>query len=124
METEIKNKIESIIECAVSNLKKSAEVNTVLGSPIPLPNNRTIIPVNKLSFAFVAGGGEYSGKRTKDLNCSQFAGGSGGGATLTPIGFLYIGDNKVKMIKSGGETGIEKILEGIRETYENVNSKQ
>ena len=52
------SQIREIVETAVINLKQAAEVNTIIGKPI-MTEQGTIMPVSQMTFAFVAGGGEY-----------------------------------------------------------------
>lgn len=91
--------VNDIIKNAMEKLKNLVETNTVVGSPIKLDSNQTIIPVSKINVGFVAGGGEVKCnlKKIKSENY-PFAGGSGSGFNITPIGFLVLGDNKVDFV--------------------------
>ena len=103
------NPIEQIVESAIFNIKKAAETNTIVGQPFIGTDGSTIMPISQVSFAFVAGGGEYDAKKAK--NDSNFAGGSGGGATLSPVGFLITNKDGVKLIKFDGETTFQKVVD-------------
>lgn len=91
--------VNDIIKNAMEKLKNLVETNTVVGSPIKLDNNQTIIPVSKINVGFVAGGGEVKCnlKKIKSENY-PFAGGSGSGFNITPIGFLVIDNDKIEFI--------------------------
>lgn len=91
--------VNDIIKNAMEKLKNLVETNTVVGSPIKLDNNQTIIPVSKINVGFVAGGGEVKCnlKKIKSENY-PFAGGSGSGFNITPIGFLVINNDKIEFI--------------------------
>lgn len=109
------NQIREIVDSAVENLSRVAEANTILGDAI-IAGGSTIIPISQLNFVFVAGGGEY-GKDAKikikqDEN-GYFAGGSGGGATLTPIGFLVISRDGVEIVNSPQESTLSKIVDVV-----------
>lgn len=107
------DQIQQIVDVAVSNLKHAAEVNTIVGQPLVTMDGSTILPISQVTFAFVAGGGEYGTNKKpfeKDFG-NQFAGGSGGGATLTPVGFLVINDKEIKMINSNDQSNIEKLAD-------------
>ncbi len=75
--------ISEIVETAVSNLSKVAEVNTIIGKPLVTMDGTTVLPVSQINFAFMAGGGEYGNKTPRrNFNSNvdaNFAGGSGGG---------------------------------------------
>lgn len=108
--------IKEIVETAVSNLSKVAEVNTIVGQPLVTMDGTTILPVSQITFAFMAGGGEYgnkSGKRgfAKDGADANFAGGSGGGASLTPVCFLVVDRNGVKVVEADKTNTVEKIFD-------------
>ena len=115
----VKNPIEQIVETSISNITKAAETNTIIGQPFLTSDGSTVVPISQLSFAFVAGGGEYDNK-VKNQN-SNFAGGSGGGAMLNPIGFLVSSSNGIKLVKFEENSPLEKfadfatsILDGLK----------
>lgn len=112
----MQTQISEIVESAISNLTKVAEVNTIIGKPIVTYDGSTILPISQITFAFMAGGGEYGNKNLarsfpKNNLDANFAGGSGGGATMKPIGFLVIGKNGVEMITTEGDSTLEKIID-------------
>lgn len=104
--------ISEIVETAVANLSKVAEVNTIVGKPLVTLDGTTVVPVSQINFAFMAGGGEYGNKsarrRTDDAN---FAGGSGGGASLTPVCFLVINKDGVKVLDTDKTSTLDKIFD-------------
>ncbi len=115
--------IREIVETAVSNLSKIAEVNTIIGQPLVTMDGTTILPVSQVTFAFMAGGGEYGNKSAKrgfgkDGADSNFAGGSGGGATLTPVCFLVVSDKGVKVIEADNANTVEKIIDVVRDVVD------
>ena len=78
-------RISDIVNTAINNIGHIAEVNTIVGQPIIAPDGTTIMPVSQLTFAFMAGGGEYADKINKSIMkddyIGHFTGGSGGGAS-------------------------------------------
>ncbi len=114
MEEQGQNQIQQIVDAAVSNIRHAAKVNTIIGQPLLSNDGSTILPVSQVSFAFVAGGGEYgksSNKHQKETEPNQFAGGSGGGATLSPVGFLVLNNKGIKLIKFDEESTLEKLAD-------------
>lgn len=112
--------IREIVETAITNLSRVAEVNTIVGQPLVTMDGTTILPVSQITFAFMAGGGEYGNKSAKrgfqkDGIDANFAGGSGGGATLTPICFLVVGKNGVRVIEADKGNTIDKIFDVARD---------
>ena len=88
-------KINSVMQTALENIKDMIDVNTVVGEAVVAGNGSTVIPVSKVSFGFVAGGADY-GKAEDPRH--PFAGGSGAGVSLQPVGFLVIGQDGVHML--------------------------
>lgn len=115
------NQIQEIIEAAISNLRQVAEVNTIIGTPIISSNGATVLPVSQVTIGFVAGGGEYGNEKIlKNSYSTQFAGGTGGGATLTPMGFLVLAENDIKMVKLCEQNNLEKFIDISKDFFERV----
>ena len=53
-----KHPIQGLMETSMQNIRDMVDVNTVLGDPITARDGSTVVPVSKVSFGFVAGGGE------------------------------------------------------------------
>ncbi len=112
----MQTQINDIVESAIANLTKAAEVNSIVGKPILVLDGTTILPISQITFAFVAGGGEYGNKNltksyAKNNIDGNFAGGSGGGATMKPIGFLVIGDDGIDMVTIDSDSPLDKIID-------------
>lgn len=79
--------IEGLMEIAMNNIRDMVDVNTIIGAPIDINENVTIIPISKVGFGFVAGGSEFAQetieeykKEDKDEEITYrnpFGGGSG-----------------------------------------------
>ncbi len=90
--------LKEIIDAALSKIGSVADVNTVIGDPITLPGNVTVIPFSKVSVGFASGGSEFGGKKEKPDGSAYFAGGNGAGVSVTPLGFIAVEDGKVRLI--------------------------
>lgn len=88
--------IEGLMASVLENLKKVVDANTVIGEPMNLPNGTSIIPVTKLACGFGCGGGEY-GKHGAEQRL-PFGGGTGGGISVQPLGFIAATAEDVKFI--------------------------
>ncbi|NLZ25891.1 MAG: sporulation protein YtfJ [Clostridiales bacterium] len=97
--------IESIMESTLSRIKEIVETDNIIGRPIENGDGSRIIPISKVTFGFVTGGGEYSATPVKVDK--PYAGGSGGGVSIAPIGFLVCGKES-KFIPASGEPTEEK----------------
>ena len=52
--------IESIMSTTMENIRDMIDVNTIIGDAISTSDGSTVIPISRVSFGFVAGGGEYA----------------------------------------------------------------
>ncbi len=96
------NPINSLMDTTMVNLKQMVDVNTIVGDPVESPDGSVIIPISKVSFGFVAGGGEYEGNTKKeksdDVNALPFAGGSGAGISVNPVAFMVVGQGQIRLL--------------------------
>ncbi|MCL1953377.1 MAG: sporulation protein YtfJ, partial [Firmicutes bacterium] len=70
----------------------------VIGNPVTTADGVSIIPVSRVAMGFVTGGGEYSDMSKSSNLDYPFAGGSGAGLSVVPIGFLINDGKTIKMI--------------------------
>lgn len=98
-------KIESLVDVSMDKMRSLIDVNCVIGNPISMPDGSSIIPISKVSVGFVSGGGEYNDLNAK-RNSADFpmAGGTGGGFSVSPIGFFVVDKNKFKLIRADKST--------------------
>ncbi len=109
--------IESLMGTTMENIRDMVDVNTVVGDPVQTAEGVTIIPISRVSFGFVAGGGEY-GMDSRTPGAPQeearpFAGGSGAGVSVNPVGFLVSGGGQVKLLSANYATPVDRIVELI-----------
>ena len=102
---EKKTTVDNIIGEALKNLKEIVDVNTVIGDEFLTADGTTIIPISKICCGFVAGGGEYeSENKKKTSKCYPFAGGSGAGFTVVPVGFLTGKEGNLNFVSTKGDS--------------------
>ena len=67
--------IESIMSTTMENIRDMIDVNTIIGDAISTSDGSTVIPISRVSFGFVAGGGEYAvrGGNHADSSCRSRA---------------------------------------------------
>lgn len=112
MENIFENKsVENLINSTMQNLHTLAETNTIIGEPFITPDGTSILPISKVSVGYVVGGGEYVDiAKFKKLDKFPLAGGSGGGASITPVGFLVSGHGEIHYIDIENKTAVENIM--------------
>lgn len=94
-------------------IERTVDTDSVIGNAL-IYNDYKVIPISRMSVGFGSGGGELEGKnqhRTKDAPLGAL----GGGATITPIGFLVMMSDEVRFIKISGEEGVTECLEKLLE---------
>jgi sporulation protein YtfJ len=113
--------IENIMQTAMSEIKEMVDVNTIVGDPVISTDGATIIPITKVSFGFVSGGGEYgeaekAGSSAQENSSNQphpFAGGAASGVSICPVGFLVVDENNIELLPVSGRTLVEHVVEAI-----------
>lgn len=83
--------IKNLINGAMDKIKTIVDSSTVIGEKVTTNDGTTIIPISKVTVGYVVGGGEYADLSSRRVvNNYPMAGGSSGGMSLTPVGFLVI----------------------------------
>lgn len=88
------NQVEGLMGVSVEKIRQMVDANTVVGSPIALPDGTTIIPVSKVSYGFASGGSDLPTKNPQEL----FGGGAGAGINITPVAFLIIKNGETQLL--------------------------
>lgn len=113
-------KLEGMIENTLDNIKSMIESSNIIGNPV-MVDGKILVPISKISFGYITGGGEYG---TKTLNDLPYAGGSGGAVNVTPQGVLLIDCNGHKFIRLNKDDGENKWSELIEAGLKIVENKK
>lgn len=117
--------VESLMRTTMENIKNMIDVNTVIGDAVRTSDGSVIVPVSKVSFAFIAGGGEYGNTgEGDDYDSSKFpfAGGSGAGVTVQPIGFLATSNGQLKVIPVKYSSAMDRVVDMVPNLITNVEN--
>lgn len=87
--------VQETLRVTMDEIRNMVDANTIVGQPITCEGGTTVIPISKVSFGFASGGSDLPTKVAKDM----FGGGGGAGVTITPIAFLVIMPNDVKLLQ-------------------------
>lgn len=87
--------VQGLMGATVEKIREMADANTIIGTPISIDANTTIIPVSKVTMGFASGGSDMGAKATKEM----FGGGSGAGVSITPIAFLVVTNGTVRTVQ-------------------------
>ena len=88
--------VQETMRVTMEQIRGMVDANTIIGQPIQCENGTTVIPISKVSFGFASGGSDLPTKVAKDM----FGGGGGAGVTISPVAFLVIMPNDVKLTMS------------------------
>ena len=123
--------IEGLMLTAMNSIKDMIDVNTIIGDPIQAANNIVVIPISKVSFGFTAGGSEFKGETVNQYKKQErdeqieyrlpFGGGAGAGISLSPVAFLVIQGEMVKLLPVNHSTSLDKILDYIPDLFEKAS---
>lgn len=94
----------NMLENAIAKIREMVDVNSVIGDPITTADGVTIIPVSKVSVGFGGGGSDFVSKNPNKLE-NPFGGGAGGGVKVTPMAFLIIKGDSVRMLPVAEQIG-------------------
>lgn len=111
MKFEEDKSINKLIDSAMEKIKTIVDSSTVIGDAVVTENGKTIIPISKVSVGYVVGGGEYA-----DLSARRvarhfpMAGGSSGGISVAPVGFLIESDGEISFVNVENKTLYQTVL--------------
>ena len=120
--------IEGLMLTAMDSIRDMIDVNTIIGEPMQIKENVSIIPISKVCFGFAAGGSEFKGESIEDYKKKEneenisyrnpFGGGSGAGVSIKPVAFLIVQENNVKLLPVEHNCTIDRILDYMPELCE------
>ena len=100
--------IERIIDTAFNKLRTVVGADTIIGNPVITPNGVSVFPISKVTLGFITGGGEYGENKYAEY---PFAGGSGTGVSVNPVGFLVCDSKGVKIATLDDKPLYEKLID-------------
>src|SRR5208337_4897871 len=108
--------IESLMKTAMESIKGMIDVNTIVGDPVETPDGNVIMPVSRVSCGFAAGGADYlpearRGDRGEAAGTLPFGGGSGGGVSVQPVGFLVVGHEQVRLLPVDANHVFDRLID-------------
>ena len=99
---------------SMGKIRDMIDVNTVIGEPIAA-GDVTIIPVTKVSIGYGAGGSDFATKNYPANRDNAFGGGAGAGVNITPVAFLVVRGESVRMlpVAEPASTSMDRLIEQL-----------
>ena len=100
--------IGDLMTTTMQKLREIADVNTIVGKPI-LAGEITIIPISKLTVGFAS-------------DDNSFGGGSGAGMNLSPVAFLIVKGDSVRLMPVAPPPGtaVDRVVEMVPDVIDKV----
>ena len=116
---EKKAPLNDLMDTTMDKIRDMVDSNTIIGEPITTPDGVTVIPVSRVSFGFGAGGGDYG--KTEP---SHFGGGAGAGVNITPVAFLVVRGESVRMlpVAEPASTSMDRLIEQLPDLLDKAES--
>lgn len=111
----------NMLESTLQKVREMINVDSVVGTPITTPEGITIIPVCKVSYGVGGGGSDFPSKNTARPEY-PFGGGTGVGAKITPIAFLVINGQNVRMlpVATPANTTTDRVVEMVPDVLDRI----
>lgn len=109
---------------SMTKIKDMVDVNTIIGDPIQTPEGVTIIPVSKVKVGFAGGGSDFAPKGYPANKTNAFGGGSGAGVTITPVAFLIVKGESVRLmpVAEPASNSLERLVEMLPELIDQISA--
>ena len=115
--------LSNMIENTLAKVKDMISVNDVVGTPITTPEGVTIIPISKVSVGFGGGGSDFVSKNVNKQE-NPFGGGVGGGVNVTPVAFIIIKGDSVRMmpVAAPANTTADRVVDLVPDVLDKISA--
>lgn len=115
-----KHPISDLMDTTMAKIREMVDANTIVGRPIQA-EGMTLIPVSKLSFGFASGGSDFTTKHQKPDAANSFGGGSGAGVNISPVAFLIVKEDTVKLLPvEPPHNTVDRVVDMVPEVVDRV----
>lgn len=106
-----------ILATTIEKVRQLVDVSTIIGEPLQLSEDITVVPVSKVTYGFASGGADFPSKSNAEL----FGGGGGAGITINPVAFLVLKDGEVTLKHiTANDNAAERIVNMIPDVIDKV----
>ena len=114
----MENKVESVLNGAMDGLKNLVDVDTVIGDPIKVNDDITLIPISKVTCGFASGGSGFGSNPQNE----HFGGGAGGCVKVSPVCFLVVRGDNIRMLPiAESANGVDKLVDLLPDMVDKIS---
>ena len=115
----MENKAQTVLNGALEGIRKLVDVDTVIGDAIKVNDDITLIPISKVTCGFAGGGSGFGA----DPQNEHFGGGAGGCVRVTPVCFLVVKGENIRMLPvAESSTGVDKLVDMVPEVVDKLTA--
>ena len=110
---------EKILASTIEKVRDLVDVSTIIGEPMKIDDDVTIIPVSKVTYGFASGGSDFPSKNNVEL----FGRAGGAGVTINPVAFLVINKGEVSLKHiTAADNAAERAVNLVPEMFDKVTN--
>ena len=111
----------NMLDGTLEKLRQMVDGNSIIGDAIHVGEDVTVIPISKISLGVAGGGADYVSKHPNNQE-NPFGGGVGAGVQVTPVAFLVVKGDRVRMlpVSTPATTTVDRLVEMIPETLDKI----
>lgn len=107
-----------ILSTTIEKVRQLVDVSTIVGEPMKLSEDITVIPVSKVTYGFASGGSDFPSKNNKEL----FGGAGGAGITINPVAFLVLKDGEVTLKHiTANDNAAERLVNMVPDVIDKIS---
>lgn len=113
----------NMLDNTIARIREMVDANSVVGEPIVTADGVTIIPISKISIGLGGGGSDYVSRHPNKQD-NPFGGGVGAGVKVTPIAFLVIRGENVRMlpVSSAPNSTADRLVEMVPDVVDRLSA--
>lgn len=116
------NNISDMIASSMEKIQRMVDVNTIVGKPVKVSEDVTIIPISKVRIGMGGGGTDFATKNALAAKKDPFGGGLGAGVSIDPVAFLIVKGDSVRMlpVAEPASTTVDRLVETAPELLDKL----
>ena len=122
---EKQSSVGDLIENAFDKIKTIVDTGTIVGEKLETSDGTVIIPISEVTVGYVVGGGEYADLSARRVaNHYPLSGGSGGGMSVSPVGFLIESEGEFSFINVENKDLYQTVLNMFNAFLAEIQKKE